>query len=381
MPLDNSKFTILLVISSLEHTEDLINTLLSAGFHIYKTENISSAIPVIENESPDLILSDMDKALPQEAMALSGLKNRGTGCFVPVLFLTSPTNESYISGDFIHDHVDFILKPFPPQELIIRIQHQLLWLKAVRTIRRQNKSLRATLKARDKLYAVIAHDLRSPISTIKMINSSLSSEKARIKDPKILKLFEMINDTTEEAFNLLENLLQWTRNQNGKTKVYTTSFNMTPVIRQVCLLFSAIALEKEIVLTNLVKGTHQVCADIDMVKTILRNLISNAIKFTYPGGRVEVEIADMPDHALISIKDTGKGIPRSMHPHLLNSNTYPSSYGPRNEKGSGLGLILSRDFVRINKGKLWFLSQEGVGTTFYFTLPTCNAEVSSNTKR
>ena len=94
MPLDNSKFTILLVISSLEHTEDLINTLLSAGFHIYKTENISSAIPVIENESPDLILSDMDKALPQEAMALSGLKNRGTGCFVPVLFLTSPTNES-----------------------------------------------------------------------------------------------------------------------------------------------------------------------------------------------------------------------------------------------------------------------------------------------
>ena len=242
MPLDNSKFTILLVISSLEHTEDLINTLLSAGFHIYKTENISSAIPVIENELPDLILSDMDKALPQEAMALSGLKNRGTGCFVPVLFLTSPTNESYISGDFIHDHVDFILKPFPPQELIIRIQHQLLWLKAVRTIRRQNKSLRATLKARDKLYAVIAHDLRSPISTIKMINSSLSSEKARIKDPKILKLFEMINDTTEEAFNLLENLLQWTRNQNGKTKVYTTSFNMTPVIRQVCLLLSTIAL-------------------------------------------------------------------------------------------------------------------------------------------
>ena len=186
-------------------------------------------------------------------------------------------------------------------EMCIRDRHQLLWLKAVRTIRRQNKSLRATLKARDKLYAVIAHDLRSPISTIKMINSSLSSEKARIKDPKILKLFEMINDTTEEAFNLLENLLQWTRNQNGKTKVYTTSFNMTPVIRQVCLLFSAIALEKEIVLTNLVKGTHQVCADIDMVKTILRNLISNAIKFTYPGGRVEVEIADMPDHALISL--------------------------------------------------------------------------------
>ena len=157
MPLDNSKFTILLVISSLDIRKISSTPFLSAGFHIYKTENISSAIPVIENELPDLILSDMDKALPQEAMALSGLKNRGTGCFVPVLFLTSPTNESYISGDFIHDHVDFILKPFPPQELIIRIQHQLLWLKAVRTIRRQNKSLRATLKARDKLYAVIAH--------------------------------------------------------------------------------------------------------------------------------------------------------------------------------------------------------------------------------
>lgn len=381
MPLDNNKFTILLVVSSLEHTEDLTNTLLKARFHVCKTEDTSSVIPVIEKDSPDLILSDMDKSLPQEAVTLSGLKNHGTGCFIPILFLTSPTNQNYISGNFIQDHVDFILKPFPSQELIIRIQHQLLWLKAVRTIRRQNKSLKATLKARDKLYAVIAHDLRSPISTIKMINSSLSSEKARIKDPKILKLFEMINDTTEEAFNLLENLLQWTRNQNGKTKVYTTSFNMTPVIRQVCLLFSTIATEKEIVLANLVQGTHQVCADVDMVKTILRNLISNAIKFTYPGGRVEIEIVDMSEHALVSIKDTGKGIPRIMQSHLLNSNTYPSSYGTRNEKGSGLGLILSRDFVHINKGKLWFISQEGVGTTFYFTLPVGNSETSNNAKR
>lgn len=369
MPLDNSKYTILLILSSLDKPGELERILLEAGFKICKAENLHTAFQMAENNPPDLILLGMDKSVQEETGNFRNFKNPKTICPIPLLFITTVANANYISEYLSLDHIDFILKPFPAMELIIRIQHQLLWLKARRIIRKQNEKLRTTLEARDKLYSVIAHDLRAPIGTIKMINSSVNCQKERIKDPKILKFFEMISETTEEAFNLLENLLHWTRTQKGKTKIYTTHFNITHTIRQVCSLFFTIAATKDIILHNLVTGNHEVCADEDMVKTVLRNLISNAIKFTYPGGKIEVEVTEMPDHLLISVKDNGKGISRTMQSHLLKYNEYMTTYGTRNEKGSGLGLILSRDFVRMNKGKLWFQSQEGVGTTFYFTLP------------
>ena len=147
-----------------------------------------------------------------------------------------------------------------------------------------------------------------------MINSSIEAQKAKIKDPQISKLFEMINETTEEAFNLLENLLRWTRNQNGKTKIYATLFNLTPVARQVVSLFSAIANAKEIELINRIEGKFDIFADEDMIKTVLRNLISNAIKFTYTGGQVELSLADSGDYWTIYVKDNGKGIPKDLPP-------------------------------------------------------------------
>lgn len=239
------------------------------------------------------------------------------------------------------------------------------------------REIEKSLEARDKLYSIIAHDLRAPIGTIKMINSSIEAQKAKIKDPQISKLFEMINETTEEAFNLLENLLRWTRNQNGKTKIYATLFNLTPVARQVVSLFSAIANAKEIELINRIEGKFDIFADEDMIKTVLRNLISNAIKFTYTGGQVELSLADSGDYWTIYVKDNGKGIPKDLQAHLLKSDEYITTYGTHNEKGSGLGLILCRDFIRMNKGKLHFYSQEGIGTTFYFTIPKASSSAEA----
>lgn len=245
-------------------------------------------------------------------------------------------------------------------------------LRAERTIRRQNEKLKSALEARDKLYSVIAHDLRAPIGTIKMINSSIENQKARIQDPAIRRLFEMINETTEEAFNLLENLLRWTRNQNGKTKVYAANFNITRAIRQVASLFTTIAEAKDIKICNHVIENSYIYADEDMIKTVLRNLISNAVKFTYPGGTIDLELTETPDGVVVSVRDNGKGIPKEIQSKLLKPNKYITTYGTRNEKGSGLGLVLCQDFIKMNKGKFWFSSQEGVGTTFYFTLPTAS---------
>lgn len=369
MPIDNSKYTILIIISSFEKPEKIISLLRDVDFRILQATDYHEAIKLSDSNPPDLILIDIDQSAQKEISIIRELKNNTITGPVPVLFTTSIANESHIAECLTRDNVDFITKPFRPQELIIRIQHLLLLLRAEQTIRRQNEKLKRTLEARDKLYSVIAHDLRAPIGTIKMINSSIERQKDQIKDPNIRKLFGMINATTEEAFNLLENLLRWTRNQNGKTRVYATCFNITKAIRQVTSLFATIAEAKEIKIHNHIIGNCYIYADEDMIKTVLRNLISNTIKFTYPGGRVDVELSETPECITVSIRDDGKGIPEAMQMKLLKPDGYITTYGTRNEKGSGLGLILCQDFIKMNKGKLWFTSREGIGTTFFFSLP------------
>ena len=377
MPINNCQYTLLVITSSFSDPEKILKTLREADFMLLEASNQQEAIQRIRTTSPDLILLDIDKSVRQENTILQDFKtNKITGA-IPVLFITSMTSENHIPECPNYDNIDFITKPFRPQELVIRVQHQLSLLRAERVIRRQNEKLKKSLEARDKLYSIIAHDLRAPIGTIKMINSSIEAQKAKIKDPQISKLFEMINETTEEAFNLLENLLRWTRNQNGKTKIYATLFNLTPVARQVVSLFSAIANAKEIELINRIEGKFDIFADEDMIKTVLRNLISNAIKFTYTGGQVELSLADSGDYWTIYVKDNGKGIPKDLQAHLLKSDEYITTYGTHNEKGSGLGLILCRDFIRMNKGKLHFYSQEGIGTTFYFTIPKASSSAEA----
>lgn len=382
MPIDNSKYTILPIRSTFENPENITHILQEAGFHVCEAKDLSEATAITTRTPPDLILINIDKASKEDAAMLRKLKSNKTTCSIPVLFIASMTNENYIPQCLSYDNTDFILHPFRPEELIIRLQHQLLLLRAHRTIQRQNKKLRSTLEARDKLYSVIAHDLRAPIGTIKMINSCIENQKNLIKEPKIRKFFEMINETTEEAFNLLENLLRWTRTQNGKTKVYATSFNISLAINQVSSLFKTIAEAKHIIIHHFVQEKIYVYADEDMVKTVLRNLLSNAVKFTYPGGKIEIAIQETPLGILTSVKDNGKGIPADIQTRLLKNNEYITTFGTRNEKGSGLGLILCRDFIEMNKGKFCFSSQEGVGSTFYFLLPaTAPDDHPSDNKR
>lgn len=369
MPANNSKYTLLLVHPSSPETAFILDVLREAEFQVVRTAHYREAMSIASSILPDLIIVDATTYFRHKNKIIQEFKNDRNTPRIPILLLAGAPNEKRLPDGLKPEHIDFIMKPYHPGELLIRVRHQLSLSHSERIMRRQNAKLKQTLEARDKLYSIIAHDLRAPISTIKMINSSIESQVHKIKDPDILKLFSMINETTEEAFNLLENLLRWTRNQTGKTKVYATSFQINIVIRQIISLFHAIASDKNITIRTQTTEAVRVYADKDMVKTILRNLVSNAIKFTYPGGQVDISAESLPDCVLISVKDNGKGISKENQKRLLKSNEYITTYGTRNEKGSGLGLTLSQDFVKLNKGKFWFSSQEGVGTSFFFTLP------------
>lgn len=369
MPIHNSKCTILLVHSFLSATASVFHFLREAGFHILQTTNQQEAIRMAAYDVPDLIIIDINTSIPKLRQFIQELKTNRTTFQIPLLIVISFSHDLYFPHCLRQDQVDFIIKPYHPQELFLRIQRQFLPARSTRSLQKENNRLKQALESRDKLYSIIAHDLRAPIGTIKMLNTTIAQQSHKIKDNPILTLLKMLQATTEEAFNLLENLLSWTRTQNGKTKIHATVFNINYTIRQVVSLFSPLASNKNITIHNHATEDTAVYADEDMIKTVLRNLISNAIKFTYAEGEIDITVSKLPECRLISVKDNGKGISTIDQKKILKPNEHFTTYGTRNEKGSGLGLALSQDFIKRNKGKLWFSSQEGIGTTFFFTLP------------
>lgn len=370
MLIHNNQYTLLVVTSSFEEPGEILETLREAAFQVTTARDFDEIVHAAKLKQPDLLILNVKPSEEQEEYAIiRRMKRHKDTRGISMLFIAAITEQTYIPDCLFYDNVDFISKPFRPKELVIRIQHQLSLMEAKKTICLQNQKLQKTMESRDKLYSVIAHDLRAPIGTIKMIAASLENERNQMTDPHILKSFDMIHETTEEAYNLLENLLRWSRNQNGKTRIYPTTFDLSKAIYHVLALFTAIADSKGISVNNHSKANVTVYADEDMIRTVLRNLLSNAIKFSFSGGQIDVGLSEMPDMVMVSVKDNGQGIKKELQSKLLKGNEYISTYGTHNEKGSGLGLILCRDFVKMNKGKLWFSSQENKGTTFYFTVP------------
>lgn len=370
MLIHNNQYTLLVVTSSFEEPGKILDILREAAFRVIVAQDFDEIVHVAKLKQPDLLILNVKSSEEREGYAMiRRMKRNKDTRGISMLFVAAITEQTYIPDCLFYDNVDFISKPFRPKELVIRIQHQLSLIEAKKIIHSQNQKLQKTIESRDKLYSVIAHDLRAPIGTIKMITASLENDRNRMTDPHILKLFDMIHETSEEAYNLLENLLRWSRNQNGKTRVYPTTFDLSKAIHQVIVLFNAIAASKELKMNDHSIPGVVVYADEDMIRTVLRNLLSNAIKFSFPGGLIDISLSEMPDMIMVAVKDNGQGIKKELQSKLLKGNEYISTYGTHNEKGSGLGLMLCRDFVKMNKGKFWFSSQENKGTTFYFTVP------------
>lgn len=370
MLIHNNQYTLLVVTSSFEEPGKILEILREAAFRVIVAQDFDEIVHVAKLKQPDLLILNVKTSEEREGYAMiRRMKRNKDTRGISMLFVAAITEQTYIPDCLFYDNVDFISKPFRPKELVIRIQHQLSLIEAKKIIHSQNQKLQKTIESRDKLYSVIAHDLRAPIGTIKMITASLENDRNRMTDPHILKSFDMIHETSEEAYNLLENLLRWSRNQNGKTRVYPTTFDLSKAIHQVIVLFNAIAASKELKMNDHSISGVVVYADEDMIRTVLRNLLSNAIKFSFPGGLIDISLSEMPDMIMVAVKDNGQGIKKELQSKLLKGNEYISTYGTHNEKGSGLGLMLCRDFVKMNKGKFWFSSQENKGTTFYFTVP------------
>ena len=361
----------LLVVDDVQTNVLLLKALLSKdGYGILVANNGQEALEVIRNENPDLILLDVMMPGMDGFEVAERLKSEEYRCEIPIIFLTALDDTQSIVNGFKLGAGDFISKPFRKEELMVRIKHQLSLVAARRIIEEKNEELRKTIAGRDKMYSVIAHDLRSPMASMKMLLNTImmSVEKDKI-DPDIFDMLEMSNKTSEEVFSLLDNLLKWTKSQLGKLTVIPQKLDISGLADGVVEVMNSVAEVKHIKLIRTDHESFFVYVDIEMIKSVLRNLISNAVKFSNPDSDIKVGIKAEDGKVIVSVTDSGKGIKKEDQHKLLKDSTHFTTYGTNSEEGSGLGLLLCRDFARKNGGELWFESEENLGSVFSFSLP------------
>ena len=361
----------LLVVDDVQTNVLLLKALLSKdGYGILVANNGQEALEVIRNENPDLILLDVMMPGMDGFEVAERLKSEEYRCEIPIIFLTALDDTQSIVNGFKLGAGDFISKPFRKEELMVRIKHQLSLVAARRIIEEKNEELRKTIAGRDKMYSVIAHDLRSPMASMKMLLNTImmSVEKDKI-DPDIFDMLEMSNKTSEEVFSLLDNLLKWTKSQLGKLTVIPQKLDISGLADGVVEVMNSVAEVKHIKLIRTDHESFFVYVDIEMIKSVLRNLISNAVKFSNPDSEIKVGIKAEDGKVIVSVTDSGKGLKKEDQPKLLKDSTHFTTYGTNSEEGSGLGLLLCRDFARKNGGELWFESEENLGSVFSFSLP------------
>ena len=361
----------LLVVDDVQTNVLLLKALLGKeGYGILVANNGQEALEVIRNENPDLILLDVMMPGMDGFEVAERLKSEEFRCEIPIIFLTALDDTQSIVNGFKLGVGDFISKPFRKEELMVRIKHQLSLVAARRIIEEKNEELRKTIAGRDKMYSVIAHDLRSPMASMKMLLNTImmSVEKDKI-DPDIFDMLEMSNKTSEEVFSLLDNLLKWAKSQLGKLTVIPQKLDISELADGVVEVMNSVAEVKHIKLIRTDHESFFVYVDIEMIKSILRNLISNAVKFSNPDSEIKVGIKAEDGKVIVSVTDSGKGIKKEDQHKLLKDSTHFTTYGTNSEEGSGLGLLLCRDFARKNGGELWFESEENLGSVFSFSLP------------
>lgn len=229
-------------------------------------------------------------------------------------------------------------------------------------------SLREANTMKDQLFAVIAHDLRGPIGNMQQLSRMLSEQWDETPDSGKQEMTEMLSKTAGETYELLNNLLSWAQSQR-QHQSHPKIIAVKPVVEKVGNLVSSMLANKQLSLTLSIPSACKVFIDPDMLNTILRNLISNAIKFTPNGGKITIEAHNEQRSCIVSITDTGIGIPNDKLPLLFAENKTYSTFGTNNESGTGLGLKLVQRFVERNDGEITVESQPGKGSRFTLTLP------------
>ncbi len=273
--------------------------------------------------------------------------------------------------DLIYVQISVSLLSTKPQKQYLFILREITELRRNQErLKKYADKLSASNMAKAKLFSIISHDLRGPIGNLKSMIELILESPESFDTEELKEILVALKDTSVSTYELLENLLYWSKTQLDQIEYKPVEFPLHNVVASTISLFKEAARRKEIKIENFITREDIIVkADADMVKTILRNLLSNAIKFTPRGGRISLRYYADEEMVIVAVKDTGVGIPQERLMEIFDSTKFVSTRGTENEKGTGLGLDIVKEFVQKNRGKIWVESKPGKGSTFYFSLP------------
>ena len=235
----------------------------------------------------------------------------------------------------------------------------------------QNEKLKEMNATKDRLFSIIGHDLKNPFTVLISISQMIKDQLDNLDNEDLKKSLIVINNASNQGFALLDNLLDWAKTQTGEIKFAPVPFLLNESVREVLIQIGSLSEKKQVKIKNNIPNTHVVTADRNMIQTIFRNLISNAIKFSRPGEEVTLEALFDQDIAktMISITDRGVGIPEENLANLFDIKTHQSTKGTLQESGTGLGLLICKEFIEKHGGSIHVYSKTGEGTRITFDLP------------
>lgn len=364
------KATILVIDDSPTNLKRFLDQLIQVGFKILIAPSGQDALQQLEQIKPDLILLDVLMPGLDGFETCARLKANESTKNIPVIFMTALSDPLDKVKGFEVGGVDYITKPFQFEEAIARINTHLMIYRLQQQLEEQNNQLKQLNESKDKFLSMIAHDLRSPLSSLRGLIQFTSQNMQGWSKTKIEEIINLLEHTTDNLYALTENLLTWSRIHVDPGFDFQPQYlHLEKIIAQDVGLFTSAAKQKRITLTNHITEPLEVYADANMLDAVFRNLLSNAIKFTRPGGHIDVMATQNERNITISVIDTGIGLSQKNIAKLFRIDDRYKQLGTAKEKGTGLGLILCKEFIEKNGGTIGVTSQPNQGSTFFFTLP------------
>jgi two-component system sensor histidine kinase/response regulator len=354
--------SILIVDDMAKNIQLVAKFLTDQGYTLYFAQSGEVALKQINSRMFDLILLDVMMPVMGGFEVCRKIKGSEKTKNIPIIFLTARTDDEAIEKGFALGGVDYITKPFSPVELIARVRTHI-------DLRKREKELLDLNNTKDMLLSIISHDLKTPFFNIMGLGDLLLKGFDEYDDAMKKELIGNMVESSRISHNLLDNLLNWIRVQTGKMKCSPQIVSLNKPVNEVYDLLETQLKNKNVNYRSEIGDDIQVFADINMLQTIIRNLLTNAIKYTPRGGTVIIKAEAVNNRVEVKVMDTGIGITADKLDNLFQPANILSTPGTEGEPGTGFGLILIKEFVEQNKGEIEVESRPGERTAFRFTLP------------
>lgn len=360
-----------LIIDDYVSNLQIFEKILSRGaYEVEFAESGVQAIELLENDYlPDVILLDLMMPVMDGYGFKREINKKPLWAKIPVIVISALDEQVNKSEAFELGCVDFMVKPISKNELLHRVNVQIQYKNQKEELRLINKQLLDANNNRDKIFSIISHDLRSSLGNLTSVFQYLLDAPIELGEDRELILDAEMN--ARNTYNLLENLLYWAKSQQGQNIFYPEIINLSKEVLSIAELERSSIHNKEIEFKIDIPSDINVWVDGVLLTIIIRNLIVNAIKFTDTKGHIRISSEMVDQKVLFSIADDGVGMSKSQQSKIKEDISF-TTVGTHNEKGTGLGMLLVKEYVKQCKGELEMISSLGKGTTFNIILPTAS---------